>query len=404
MQRKRPTLALTRLSSAVYRHIVRSKVISKTRYAHQLTAKRTLWLEHARPSRTTCATTYTLPRAVLFPGPMAIARFGFAAPPHKQPSLSLNRIPFPSLWALTTVPASGSLPILWLSPCPWPWPTPFFLWYAHSSLFPEGAHALCSILFSLPFQRLFSSLPCEALALDNLTFGLSRSMGDGRWAMYIQRSPWAVARIFPMSTHTHSVSSVSVVVPATPSSSFLPFCRACALSESACCLSSFFYPLRLCVRLPVPNTNTNTAPELLPLPAYSSCSRPCTAPLCLLSSSSLLFSSLPGGHPPCLVPAGYIALSLLIPVPVPNNLSTRMHSILFPFPYRATLFLWAAGILAYSHKFIAIAYFVVVVPPSNLTDSKVRSDVWPGATPTPPFRSSVFCLLSFVFRTLWTWA
>jgi hypothetical protein len=148
MQRKRPTLALTSLSSAVYRHIVRSKVISKTRYVHQLTAKRTLWLEHTRPSRTTCAITYTLARPVLFPGPMAIAHFGFAAPPHKQPSLSLNRIPFPSLWALTTVPASGSLPILWLSPCPWPWPTPFFLWYAHSSPFSEGA---CTLSYSVLF-------------------------------------------------------------------------------------------------------------------------------------------------------------------------------------------------------------------------------------------------------------
>lgn len=122
------------------------------------------------------------------------------------PSLSLNRIPFLSLWALTTtpasVPASGSLPILWLSPCPWP--TPFFLWHAHSgsSLFPEGGHTLYSILFC-SYSRPRSS----ASFLLSLVGALQPSFLSFCWACALSGARMLFLSLLP-STHCVSFESM----------------------------------------------------------------------------------------------------------------------------------------------------------------------------------------------------
>ncbi|KAJ7917879.1 hypothetical protein B0H13DRAFT_2321954 [Mycena leptocephala] len=238
-----------------------SNVISKTRYAYRPS-------QHNRVRLPGSSTRALIHWHALF----------FFPPPSTFSFPESNSLPFPVLWALTTVPASasGSLPILvlvlvlvrqmdiWLSPCPWP--TPFSLSFStvpnsfstlpifalprgrahmHSILFYSVLFysvLFCSVLFSFPspspFQRLFSSL-LWALALDNLAFGLRSSvfglwwsMGDGRWAVgdrqCIQRSPVSSVSV------GHLPSFLSVTHAHSP--------RAHAVSGG---LSSFFCPVRL---------------------------------------------------------------------------------------------------------------------------------------------------------------
>jgi hypothetical protein len=187
----------------------------------------------------------------------------------------------------------------------------------------------CTLFYSVPVPAPLVFPPLWALY--NLAFGLWWSMGDGRWATYIQRSPWAVARIFPMSAHAHRFCSHSRSRDAPPS--FLSFCRACAVSGAR--MLSFFLLLptaSMCTTPGPQHQHQHRTTELFPLTLPV----PVPVPRLFVFCLRLLFSSLSCWRRPwhsSMPSSGYIALSLLIPVPVANTLSTRMQSILFPFPY-----------------------------------------------------------------------
>jgi hypothetical protein len=239
------------------------------------------------------------------------------------PSLSLNRIPFPSLWALTTAPASDSLPILWLSPCPWPWPTPFFLPHAHSLLFPEGARALYSILFC-SHSRPRSS----ASFLLSLVGALQPSFLPSFLSVGHGHSPGHACFFYPFFLlPTASLLNLCVGLPAVVracaapmcNSSIHPFIHSLIRSYAPPGHNRYIIPLppRLVSRIrirspksPKSSPVTTPTPNHRALPAYCDC----TTPLCLLflvgvDNQRLLLLLL------CLVP-GYIELSLY-PCPCP---------------------------------------------------------------------------------------
>jgi hypothetical protein len=88
----------------------------------------------------------------------------------------------------------------------------------YSALAAAVANILCTRTLSVaapPFSVRARSF-CGAPALTSWTsvFG---AMGYGRWAMYIQRSP------FPGSTHAHRVLSIPAPVP-VPATLFLSVC------------------------------------------------------------------------------------------------------------------------------------------------------------------------------------